>query len=392
MENLQPSQCIFLILLFVLTIISCEEDTFEVSVPTSFNDGNPTYDSYKINYHVIHLDSLTDNSVICPQYIPREQSLLAFLNSPDNSIYVYNYAVDTLIAKRKFNSEGADAVKVSSRYQFINKDTLFIIDRNNLFVLDRNNEIISKIKLQLIEGGEPKFSPTHMPLTMIDGKIVIENFGSGFFELKCKYIISENGDIAYKFPIPKNFIEGFTGLGVFGHWNFAYNKQQQRFVYNFSNLEHLYVLDHDFNLVDSVLIKSKYFLGAPDKLHGSELYRKFLRGININPEKYELRALSRHYYSLILYDQYRNVYYRLVGFPIPEDDVQSRDFDRKYRRQFSIMVLDEQFNILSEHLLPRFEYLLPQSIFISEEGVNIQKIMDDEDLMHFDVFDFNKKQ
>jgi hypothetical protein len=78
-----------------------------------------------------------------------------------------------------------------------------------------------------------------------------------------------------------------------------------------------------------------------------------------------------------------------VGFPIPEEDIQSRDFERKYTRQFSIMVLDEQFNVLSEHLLPRFEYLLPQSIFISEEGLNIQKRTEDEDLMHFDVFKFN---
>ena len=148
-------------------------------------------------------------------------------------------------------------------------------------------------------------------------------------------------------------------------------------------------MDHDFNLIDSVLVRSKYFLGPPDRLHSSKLYSKLLSGININPGKYELRAQSRHYYSLILYDQYRNVYYRLVGFPIPEEDIQSRDFERKYTRQFSIMVLDEQFNVLSEHLLPRFEYLLPQSIFISEEGLNIQKRTEDEDLMHFDVFKFN---
>ncbi|NJL76679.1 MAG: DUF4221 family protein [Saprospiraceae bacterium] len=343
---------------------------------------------------MIPLDTLTDNSIISPQYISGEPSLLVFLNEPDNSIYLYDYSSDTFLAKRKFNSEGSDAIQMSNSrgYQFVNKDTLFIIDRDNLFVLDQNNDIINKIKLQLTEVGNPMFSPIHYPLTMIDEKIVIENFGLGFFELKCKYIISDNGDISYRFPIPKKFIDGFTGLDVFGRWNFAYNKQQQRFIYNFANLEHLYILDHDFNLLDSVLVRSKYFLGPPDKLHSSKLYGKMLSGLNINPRKYEALAQSRHYYSLILYDQYRNVYYRLVGFPIPEDDIQSRDPERKYTRQFSIMVLDEQFNTLSEHLLPRFEYLLPQSIFISEEGLNIQKIIDDEDLMHFDVFDFNKKQ
>jgi len=391
MKNLQQFRLIFLIFLLIPVVISCEEDAFKTSIPESLNDGNPTYDSYKIKHHLIRLDTLTDNSVVSPQYISGEPSLLAFLNEPDNSIYLYDYSSDTFLSKRKFNSEGPDAIQMgnSRGYQFVNKDTLFIIDRDNLFVLDQNNKIIRKIRLQITESGNPMFSPTHHPLTMIDEKIVVENFGLGFFEMKCKYIISDNGDISYRFPIPKKFIDGFTGLDVFGHWNFAYNKQQQRFIYNFANLEHLYILDHDFNLIDSVLVRSKYFLGPPDRLHSSKLYSKLLSGININPGKYELRAQSRHYYSLILYDQYRNVYYRLVGFPVPEEDIQSRDFERKYTRQFSIMVLDEQFNVLSEHLLPRFEYLLPQSIFISEEGLNIQKRTEDEDLMHFDVFKFN---
>lgn len=81
-------------------------------------------------------------------------------------------------------------------------------------------------------------------------------------------------------------------------------------------------------------------------------------------------------YLGILYDPYRNLYYRIAKLPAGE--YQSHIEERtavysRYKHQFSIMVLDEAFNVLGEQLLPADTYN-NRNIAVIEDGLLISKM------------------
>ena len=73
----------------------------------------------------------------------------------------------------------------------------------------------------------------------------------------------------------------------------------------------------------------------------------------------------------MLYDKYRNVYY---WFACPNTTVDNNDsyleIIRSGKKQFSILILDYNFNIIGETLFPEYTYV-PTAHFINEDGLYI---------------------
>lgn len=77
-------------------------------------------------------------------------------------------------------------------------------------------------------------------------------------------------------------------------------------------------------------------------------------------------------YGKILYDKYRNVYYRFV-YPYCEIDDYSGDYLDLYRsgkKTFSIIVLDKQLNVIGETSFPPYTYN-SNLAFILEDGLYV---------------------
>lgn len=74
-------------------------------------------------------------------------------------------------------------------------------------------------------------------------------------------------------------------------------------------------------------------------------------------------------YGNIIYDKYRQVYYR---FAFPEVEMEEeRDYLGIYhngRKQFSIIILDKDMNIIGETLFPEYTYN-PYLLFIRKDGL-----------------------
>ena len=95
-------------------------------------------------------------------------------------------------------------------------------------------------------------------------------------------------------------------------------------------------------------------------------------------------------YLVLVYDKYRQVYYRFVypGITVePGDDVMKLG---EFRRIFSVMVMDEDFNILGETLMPENTYN-SNMFFINEAGLWISTNHPDnpdfdEDVIKFQLF------
>jgi hypothetical protein len=154
------------------------------------------------------------------------------------------------------------------------------------------------------------------------------------------------------------------------------------FVYSFHFDENIYVTLPDHRDIRRIPVRSRYI----SKIRFPELRppRELLRNECENPN-----------YGNLIHDPYRKVYYR-IACPATEFE-QNEDFKEIYaygRKTFSIIILDEDFNILGETLFPDFIYA-SSMMFVRKDGLYIStshfKNPDfDEDKLCFTCFELKK--
>lgn len=103
-----------------------------------------------------------------------------------------------------------------------------------------------------------------------------------------------------------------------------------------------------------------------------------------------LKGIGR--YRGIIYDPNENIYYRIVSLPSDEEIDNQRTQD--WVAQLSIMVLDENFKLLTERKLPNRTYN-PEDYFLTEKGLWISTNNElsnsfDENRLSYTLFNFDK--
>lgn len=154
-------------------------------------------------------------------------------------------------------------------------------------------------------------------------------------------------------------------------FSYDYNYAHNRLVCSFTGYDSLLVTDDLKNI--------RYY-------DGKSRYQKSIRP-KIEESAEGLRALAKltecpQYYS-IMYDKYRDVYYRFVEFPyeLKADEAPMGD---KYSREFSIIVFDKDFNIIGETKFPGNKYFY-KMCFVGKDGLYIS-----ENNLNNPEFDENK--
>ena len=92
-------------------------------------------------------------------------------------------------------------------------------------------------------------------------------------------------------------------------------------------------------------------------------------------------------YGAIHYDRYRDVYYRLAFLPDPEIDVQ----DEALRKPMEIIVLNNRFEVIGKSRIEDDLYWVNQC-FVSPDGFHIQVKSDDDDILCFKTFVYEKNK
>ena len=106
-----------------------------------------------------------------------------------------------------------------------------------------------------------------------------------------------------------------------------------------------------------------------------------------------VETLSKLRYKSIHYDPWKNLYYRLVAIPLEIVDKKNY-FPYTYEQDFSVLVLDKEFNLLKEVYFPgkTYQHL---NIGISKKGLVLMKNNEfypnlNEDILEVDIFDLSK--
>lgn len=157
----------------------------------------------------------------------------------------------------------------------------------------------------------------------------------------------------------------------------------KKFIYSFYASEDIVVASADHSDVKRVKVKSRYIDSPTEKQELSE------KGPKLNLE------LAR--YGDLIYDSYRDVYYRFA-YPKTElkDNIQWWGKSVYGRKKFSVIILDKDFHVVGETLFPEAIYN-SYVFFVHKDGLYISRDYqmlygNAEDYMTFELFNLTEKK
>ena len=324
-----------------------------------------------------------------------EEIIFSFVNEYDNSIVLYDYATGENMRKIKFEREGANGTNSVTSYLIINEDSIYLYDRTtHLLSLANDRSIVKdKKRINIVRclKGDSIFAPselfprTNSPILKIGDELLLS--GTLFYEFEGEN--DSNRPVMAFYNLQKNTIrysDSYPSMYHSGNWGGSFT---YRFPY--------YTLSPNNELVISFAADHNIRVHHVDSLQYHEFYAGTKEDIVIEPveksldfEHFSPEADRDHYvhslnYGCIHYDSYREVYYRLAGHPDSSIDPK----EGVLRKPMSVTILDKNFQIVGETMLPQELYLLNQC-FVGPDGFHIQVESEDDDIMRFKTFELLK--
>ena len=141
-------------------------------------------------------------------------------------------------------------------------------------------------------------------------------------------------------------------------FTYDYNYKEERLVCSLTGYDSIMVTD-DLKRVRWYNGKSRFLKSIRPRVYeanGFDWLRKAKGGVR---------------YHNIMYDKYRDVYYRIAEFPY-EFKANESPFDDPKGREFSIIIFDKDFNIIGETKFPGNKYFYKMS-FVGRDGLYISE-------------------
>jgi hypothetical protein len=170
-----------------------------------------------------------------------------------------------------------------------------------------------------------------------------------------------------------------------GKTDFSREFDGRRFIYSFYGNEDIVVASIDHQTIEKRNAKSRHI----DKI--------IFREVPHNPQTGTKLEREIAAYGDLIYDKYREVYYR---FAYPETVL---DPDRSYlksfhfgRKKFSVIILDRDLNIIGETLFPEgifnsYVYFVHKNGLYISRDYKIGEGTQSEDYLNYTCFELKKK-
>lgn len=384
---------LFLIISLSIFIYSCKNDSTNKDVAISYEYNlvktkkNKTFklDS-ETRYNAFYMYNFKDS---------KEREYLSFLNYQSNQILFYDLDNCNFLFKIEMEREGANGISLISGYYIKDFDNIYVSSYSypGLIKIDTTEQIIQKIPYGITNEGYqvvPSYAPASHPFippVLIENQIFITQAAADHIYPANKTPISIAIDTTkqtYK-QLPFLYGDALTEKHYTqaGETRFSRIFNGKNFIYSFYANEEIFITSFDHSKIEKKQIKSKYIQKIELKDPPSDINFRAKQNLEI----------AR--YGDLIFDEYRNVYYRFV-YPETELDNNKQWLKASIfgRNKFSIIILDKQFNIIGETLFPEGIYN-SYVFFINKEGLYISKdyqinYNQTEDSINFDLFDLIK--
>ena len=325
------------------------------------------------------LDSATSTDTEMVQYFENNrQRLYAQLNGFNNSIYLYEFPSAKLLKIIRCHKEGDQGVGIVTGFHIVGIDSIYVYSygTQKLSLINSNGEVLSKKYMRLEAIGEGKYLPspqlrTNMPMAIANGKIYMTGSINGEYEdeseanrpLVVVYDMTTDS-LSNIYSYPKSYRIGQWFGRNYRKVYSTFNKDNNLFAYSFPNDHYIYSTDHQ-SMPKKSYAGSKYF------------------GDIVSTNKhwfFDKDAAFDYYqnqpsYSTIIYDPYRKCYYRIAEHPVSPDE----EF---YRKPFSIILLDDNFNWVGEYMVPDKRHS-ENRFFLTDAGLYINRIVNEHNMTYY---------
>ncbi|MBR5540739.1 MAG: DUF4221 family protein [Bacteroides sp.] len=327
-------------------------------------------------------------SSLCVQLFSDEgKDYMAYKNELEQEILFYELASGNIINRIVFPKEGKNSIAGGFwGFHVVDLDNIYIpsLYQNIIYVSDSIGYIKKTISFEKTDLGKkliPFIPGMYGEIVFIDGKLYIPQTVNPMLGDKMinespvgaviDTLLRNNYALPMTFPylITQQDIGTLAGTGL----NYYRCFDGERFVYSFYYSDVVYVADINHRNIRECDIKSAYVddVDVPNQ------------GLT-DPNEVFKYNVEHSRYGKIYYDKYRDVYYRIV-YPANDFD---ENLSRIRKKNFSIIILDKELNIIGETLFPD-NVFVPELLFITDKGLYISTNNErnpdfDEDFLKFE--------
>jgi hypothetical protein len=335
---------------------------------------NPIVLQSKISFE---LDSITGPKIQCLQYHqnPREE-LLIFLNEETGVLYLSDYHSKKIISRITIEDNNKNHKKKFQGFYYHNRDSIFLFHFSpTVSLINSKGKIIKQYGLIKNPKGTLL---ENLPLNGFYSSSTNQGFyskdtlylnsvvlgGNKIVKKKIQILLNtRNGTVGLReMEMPKIYRGHNLGNSDYNLYSTAFNPLENKIIYSFPADENLIVRNiHSSSKVD---------------VFANSTFVHFINEYSTGKYKNEVSdPMIEHFmtsasFGNILYDRFRNRYYRIVFLPVNTRDLNYEEKNSPLK-QLSIITLDQRFRYLGEIKLPESKFQM-YSAFVSKEGLNIQ--------------------
>jgi hypothetical protein len=337
------------------------------------------------------LDSLSSLFISTSQLYQGDEGEYLYADDPVcRCINVYSLTSRKLVKKIRLAKDGPDRVPGSATSMYVHhQDSIFILSPGapRLNLINGQGQLVKVFHLPgITDTGVEGFNSfptgtTANPMFVRNGKLHLNTYNIDIVPdhttiFMCMTVNLTTGEVAYLYPRPSNYNSGNWGFAsMLTRHHILYVEQEELLVQSFNNSHKLIIIDKT---------------GTKSEVNAGSNYLGNLKPVSKNRtlfiEESEARKheMKTGFYTIIRYDPFNELYYRFVTLPIPE----SKQNKYNYGELKSIILLDKDFNLLGEHVIPGgYDYSMQ---FINKNGLHIFNTekyhQSNEDSLIFDVF------
>lgn len=318
------------------------------------------------------------------------------LNLVNQSLDFYSLEAGKLTHRISFESEGPDAITNLGGFFYYNQDSIFVLPKMSLYnttLIDSEGNIYRRYSPiwpidQVIPGLINHFSNSVSPTYLIENSLYFEQ---GILkDTSVPGVLSENYQLSGRFNVATDSVYLFPNSG-FPHF---YNTKlfpiylsvssrildsEKRWIYSWNALDSILIYDLEMENKKSVYSKSKYQTQDLPSM------------ANVGSSESLELIISNTHYCKIIYDPYRKRYLRFVQLGRTFDPDTDNSISSIFKNDFSIMIYNENWELLDEYLFYGNIYNLYHS-FIGKKGLympktNIFYANLEEDNVVFDIYE-----
>lgn len=365
---------IALLSLFIL-IISCNQKqekhfSYTLSISDSINISN-TPDNNYFAYFTKVIDSSGKT------YLLRD-------NYNANGIMIYDWGQKKLIKKRFFKPDGPDGIASfgGAAVYPITMDSLIIIDVTGITTITKGNKVMYRKKNLIGDDIYRSYGLNPYKPQKINNSVYFWRASDYRIDDKKYY----DRDLYFKYNLKDHSL---SSLNIYyppfvkkEKWNSFqaktyFTKKGQDLLIGFGTTPLLYKYNTKKRKVTDTIRPA--YGSFPTKIDPVK-----------NNENRAIRLKRSSFYNSIEYDPYRKLFYRFFFTPVAETQKVNSKFDFWLSMPFTVQVLDEKFNLLTERKFKRHTYNL-RDYFVTKEGLwistnNPDNPDFDEDRLQFKLF------